>query len=243
MIDPSVLTRLPDAPRAKATEEMDARIAAALADSAKSVDVSRLLEEVEAANEAADAAAGEARALALDPRLTPDEVKLARREMEDAAFTRDRLNEARKKLAERVENLKALEKERIQRADHERVSAERAKLAEAMDRMPEPIVQIAQLVRQIDLCDRQIGRLNATSRVKLGHIPLVLSGAAPAVAACFRMSLSAMFSARSRDCSHHQLYPRGRAAEAKSPVKGPRERQKLTAPFLNSGKIEQPVNS
>jgi hypothetical protein len=95
------------------------------------------------------------------------------------------LNEARKKLAERVENLKALEKERVQRADHERVSAERAKLAEAMDRMVEPIVQIAQLVRQIDLCDRQIGRLNATS-VRLGHIRPVLSGAAPPITTLFK---------------------------------------------------------
>jgi hypothetical protein len=125
VIDPSALTRVPDAARAKATEEMDARIAEAFGESAKSVDVSRLLEEVETATEAADAAAGEARALALDPRLTPDDVKLARREMDDAAFARDRLNEARKKLAERIETLKALEKERVQRADHERVSADR----------------------------------------------------------------------------------------------------------------------
>ncbi len=181
MIEPDVLTRLPDTAHA----EMDARIAAAFSDDAKSVDVNRLLEEVEAANEVADAAAGEARALALNPRLTADEVKLARREMEDSAFRRDRLKEARKKLAERVANLKALEKERVQRANHERVSAERNRLAEEMSRMIEPIVQVAHLVRQIDLCDRQSGRLNATS-VRLGHIRPVLSGAAPAVATLFQ---------------------------------------------------------
>ena len=76
-----------------------------------------------------------------------------------------------------------IRKER-QQAAHEQVSAERAKLAEAMDRMAEPIVQIAQIVGQIDRCDREIGRLNATS-VRLGHIRPVLSGTAPALAALF----------------------------------------------------------
>ena len=88
---------------------MDARIAAAFADDAKSADVSRLLPEVEAAAQAADAATGEARSRALDPLLSRDDVKLARRDMEDAVFTRDRLHEARTKLAERIEALKALD--------------------------------------------------------------------------------------------------------------------------------------
>ena len=95
--------------------------------------------------------------------------------MEDAAFTRDRLNEARKKLAERVENLKALEKDRRLQAEHERISAERDRLAEEMDRMVEPIVQIAQLVRQIDHCDRNIGRVNALAASKFG-LPLCGDG-------------------------------------------------------------------
>ena len=61
---------------------MDARIAATFADDAKSADVSRLLPEVEAAAQAADAAIGEARSRALDPLLSRDDVKLARRDME-----------------------------------------------------------------------------------------------------------------------------------------------------------------
>ena len=36
------------------------------------------------------------------------------------------------------------------------------------------------------ICDREIGRFNATSAAKFGHIRLVLSGAAPAVAALFQ---------------------------------------------------------
>ena len=120
-----------------------ARIAAAFAEDAKSVDVSRLLPEVEAAAKAADAATVQARARALDPLLSGDDVKLARREMEDAAFTRDRLHEAGKKLAERIEALKALEADRRMWAEHERVLAERDRLAEEMERMADPIAQIA----------------------------------------------------------------------------------------------------
>ncbi len=148
--------------------------------------MSRLLPEVEAAANAADAAAGEARARALDPLLSRDEVKLARREMEDAAFTRDRLHEAGTKLAERVEALKALEADRRMQAEHERVLAERDRLAEEMERMAEPIAQIAHTVSRIAICDREIGRLNATSTARFGYIRPVLSGAAPAVTALFQ---------------------------------------------------------
>jgi hypothetical protein len=106
--------------------------------------------------------------------------------MDDAAFKRDRLSEAAKRLAKRVEELKALEKARAERAEHERVSAERERLAAEFGRMAEPIVRIARLVRQIDLCDREVGRLNATSALQHGHIPLVLAGAAPAIKALFQ---------------------------------------------------------
>ena len=113
-------------------------------------------------------------------------MKLARREMEDAAFTRDRLHEAATKLAERIEALKALEADRRMWAEHERVLAERDRLAEEMERMADPIAQIAHAVSRIAVCDREIGRLNATSTAKFGHIPPVLSGAAPAITALFQ---------------------------------------------------------
>ena len=118
--------------------------------------------------------------------LSRDEVKLARREMEDAAFTLDRLHEAGTRLSERVEVLKALETVHRMRDEHERVLAERDRLAEEMERMAEPIAQIAQTVSKIAVCDREIGRLNATSAAKFGHIRLVLSGAAPAITALFQ---------------------------------------------------------
>jgi hypothetical protein len=179
MIAPDVRAGLPD-------PALEVRIAAAFREDATSVDVSRLLPEVEAAAKAADAAADEARARALDPLLSGDDLNLARAEMEDANFTRDRLREAGAKLAERIEALKALEADRLARADHDRVLAERDKLAAEMGGMADAIALIAHLVRQIEACDREIRRLNnATSTAKFGHIPFVLSGAAPAIATLF----------------------------------------------------------
>jgi hypothetical protein len=57
--------------------------------------------------------------------------------MDDAAFKRDRLIEAAKRLGVRVDELSAVEKARAQRAEHEQVLAERDRLAEEMGRMAE----------------------------------------------------------------------------------------------------------
>jgi hypothetical protein len=170
----------------KPVEDLDGRITAAFSDDAKSGDVARLLAEVKTVTSAAEAAAETARKHALDPLLSGDDLKLARREMDDAAFKQDRLQEASAKLAERVEALKALEADRRMWEEHERVEGERNRLAEAMQRLADPMAQIAHLVRQIEACDREIGRLNATSAAKFGHIRIVLSGAAPAVATLFQ---------------------------------------------------------
>jgi hypothetical protein len=138
-IAPDVLVRLPD-------PALDARIAAVFAEDATSGDAARLLAEVKEATSAAELAAETARKHALDPLLSGDDLKLARREMEDAAFTRDRLHEAGAKLSERIEALKALEADRRMSVEHERVLAERDRLAEEMESMAGPIAQIAHTV-------------------------------------------------------------------------------------------------
>jgi len=166
------------------TEELDARIATAFGDDVKSDEVRRVLADVEAAAKLAEAAAEDARARALDPLVA--DVIVARRAMDDAAFKRDRLIEAAKRLAKRVDELKALEKARAERAEHEQVLAERNRLAEEMERMAEAIMRAAHLVSKIAACDREIGRVNATSTLGLGFVPLVLSGAAPAIKALFQ---------------------------------------------------------
>ena len=63
------------------------------------------------------------------------------------------------------------------------------RLAEDLERIAGPIVKIAHTVRRIDICDREIGRLNAISAAKFGHIRMVLSGAAPAITALFQDAL------------------------------------------------------
>jgi hypothetical protein len=189
----------------KPAEELDGRIAAAFSEDAKSGDVARLLAEVKEATSAAELAAETARKHALDPLLSGDDLKLARREMDDAAFKQDRLQEASAKLAERVEALKALEADGRMWEEHERVLVERDQLAEAMERMANPIVQIAHTVRRIEICDREIGRLNATSTSRFGYIRIVLSGAAPAITTLFQDALVWTRSWRSRGCSRCRL--------------------------------------
>jgi hypothetical protein len=166
------------------TTDLDERIAATFAEEARSDDVRRVLAEVEIASKEAEAEAEEARSRALDPLV--EDVIAARRAMDDTSFGRDRLIEAAKRLGVRVNGLKALEKDRAQRAEHQRVSAKRDRLAEEMSRMAQSVDQIAHLVSKIETCEREIGRINATSALGLGYIPLVLSGAAPAVQTLFQ---------------------------------------------------------
>ena len=156
------------------TMELESRIASAFTEDAKSDDVRSVLAEVEAAAKAAEAAAEGARSRALNP--LAEDVIAARRAMDDAAFKRDRLAEAARRLAQRVGELRALEADRRRRAELERVSAERNRLAEEMARMVEPIVQIAHLVSRIDACDREIRSLN------FSHVRPVLAGASPVIA-------------------------------------------------------------
>jgi hypothetical protein len=168
----------------KEAADLDARIAVSFTENAKSDDLLRVLADVEAVAKTAEAEAEVARCHALDPLIA--DVIVARRAMDDAAFKRDRLTEAAKRLGARVAELKALEKEQGQRAEHDRVLVERNRLAEEMERMAEPIVRIAHLATKIGACDREIGRVNATSATGLGYIPLALSGAAPSIMALFQ---------------------------------------------------------
>jgi hypothetical protein len=163
---------------------MDDRIIAAFTDAARSVDLGRLVVDVEAAATAADIVAKEARVRALDPLLSRDEVAVARLQL-DACWDRDRLTEAAKRLGERLKELRAIEIARAQRAEHVAVASERDRLAMELERLAGPMAEIAGLVAQIDACDREIRNLNATTGLALGYIRPVLSGAAAALATLF----------------------------------------------------------
>src|SRR5450759_5614531 len=94
-----------------ARTDLDDRITAAFADGAISDDVASLIQEAEAAAIAAGDTAERARSRALDPTLSAADVATARREMDDAAFRRDRLQVAVTRLRERLNVVKAQEED------------------------------------------------------------------------------------------------------------------------------------
>ena len=112
-------------------------------------------------------------------------MNLARREMDDAFFNRDRLTQASKRLGERLNVLRAIERAKAQRAEHETVAAERERLAMELERLAEPMAEVAALVAQIDQVERKIKLLNVSTGPVLGYIRPTLSAASPVIATLF----------------------------------------------------------
>jgi hypothetical protein len=149
---------------------LDDRIAAAFEDGATSDSIRQvsnlgfvradLIREVEAASVAAGEESDAARQRALDPRLSPARVAEARREMDDAAFRRDRLREAVRRLGERLAELQRQEERARRRADLARVVAIRDALAAELAEVYPPLVaKLADLVARIAANDAEIAGL------------------------------------------------------------------------------------
>ena len=138
---------------------------AAFADGAKSDDVASLIREAEVAAIAAGEAAERARERALDPALSAADVATARCEMDDAAFRRDRLQVAVKRLGERLREVRAQEEDQRRWLAYEKAKAERDKLAaELKDVYPALAARIADLAARVDANDREIERINTRAR-------------------------------------------------------------------------------
>ena len=105
-LQPSALAKIED-PSNIIAIDLDARIAAAFADGAKSDDVAILIKDVEHGIASASDIAEQARNRALDPTLSGSELKVARECMGDTAIQRDRLQAALGKLRERLAQLKS----------------------------------------------------------------------------------------------------------------------------------------
>ena len=154
--------------------DLDTRIVKAFRDGAKSSDVSKLIEEAKAAAVASGDAAERSRKRALDPTMPPAEVAAARREMEDAAFRRDRLEVAVQKLGDRLNELRAEEEDQRRRLAYDKVKAERDGLADELARVYPPIVsQLKDLLSRIAENDRQIEFVNRRLPSRAG--PLVVA--------------------------------------------------------------------
>src|SRR5690242_10775797 len=108
---------------------LDDRIAAAFTSQASSDDIKELISEVRAAAAHASAQADDARARALDPALSGEAVGAARREMEDAAFVRDRMVNAAERLDGRLKEVRRVERDRRRQARYEIARTRRDHLA------------------------------------------------------------------------------------------------------------------
>jgi len=140
---------------------LDERIAAAFADGATSSGVVDLIKQAEAAAVAAGEEAEAARTRALDPTIAAADLVAARREMEDAAFRRDRLQTATTRLRERLHEVRAQEEDHRRRLAYDEARAERDELATELTRVYPPMeAQLADLLIRIKACDERIERIN-----------------------------------------------------------------------------------
>jgi hypothetical protein len=148
-----------------AASDLDARIAAAFQPGAKSADVAKLISEAEAASITSGEVAERARNRALDPASSPHDVAMARREMENAAFRRDRLRVAVQKLTERLNELRRQEEDQRRQLAYDRVKTERDALAEELARVYPPIVaQLTDLLARIEANDREVEYVSGQAR-------------------------------------------------------------------------------
>lgn len=145
-----------------APANLDDRITAAFADDAKSDHVASLIQEVEVAANAAGDAAEQARSRALDPALSATDVAKARREMDDAAFRRDRLQVAVSRLGVRLREVRAQEDNRRRQLAYDKARVVRDGLAAELARVYPPFAtQLADLMARIAESDRAIEYINA----------------------------------------------------------------------------------
>ena len=135
--------------------------AAAFDDGVPSTEVAALIKAAEAASVSANASAERARTRALDPALSTSVVMEARRQMEDAAFHRDRLQVAVTKLRERLIVVKADEEDARRQLAYDNAEAVRDELAkELADLYPAFAEKIAPLLQRIVANDRMIEAIN-----------------------------------------------------------------------------------
>ena len=155
-LPPSVLEEPSVNTVAIAQIDLDARIAAAFADGAKSNDVAILIKDTEHAAASASEQAEQARNYALDPTLSGFELTDARKSMDDAAFRRDRLQAAIGKLRERLAELKDQEENARRQVAYDKAEAERDELAkELADLYPAFAQKLAELLARVAANDRR----------------------------------------------------------------------------------------
>jgi hypothetical protein len=137
--------------------DLESRIAAAFADSAKSEIFPKLIADTEAAAKAATGKAAAAKEEALDPTIVAAEVAAARKEMEDAAFVSDRMTVAATRLRDRFRAVTAAEDNARRLVEYHRVVALRDELAKELGEVyPQLAAKLADLMQRVAANDREI---------------------------------------------------------------------------------------
>jgi len=140
---------------------LDARIRAAFGENVSSGEIVSLVKEAETAAISSAETAERARTRALDPSIPAAVVAAAREEMEDAWFTRDRMQEAVRRLGERLRDVKAEEEQARRRAAYDAALVERDKLAAELAEIYPPLAaKLADLAARIATNDAEIERVN-----------------------------------------------------------------------------------
>ena len=146
---------------ALAQNDLDARIAAAFADGARSNDVATLIKDTEHAAASASQQAERARNHALDPTLSGFELTDARKSMDDVAFKRDRLQAATGKLRDRLAELKDQEENARRQVVYDKAEVVRDELAQELaDLYPAFVQKLAELLGRVAINDREIDQIN-----------------------------------------------------------------------------------
>src|SRR5262245_35658952 len=141
-------------------DTLEERIAAAFGKT-NSSDVTALIAEAEIAVVACSEAAEAARLQALNPALCAADVAAARHQMEDAAFKLDRMQEAVRRLGERLREVKTQEEQARRRTAYDAALAERDKLAAELAEVYPPLAaKLADLAARIAANDAEIERVN-----------------------------------------------------------------------------------
>ena len=143
---------------------IEQRIAAALTSTdITSTDLSQLLVETEDGIAAADKAAEEERARALDPALSPDPRK-ARQAMEDAIFCRDRLKTLQPRLQAQHQEVLAREYAARWREDFEQVEAKRDALVEELrEEYLAAVAKLIDILSRIPAINQEVSRINGSA--------------------------------------------------------------------------------
>jgi hypothetical protein len=138
----------------EAVATLDQRIAAALSDDVTASDLEALVAEVEGAAAEAEEVTIDARTRALDP-LTVD-ATAACAAMNDAEFTRDRLQTALPQLQARQREVAAAERYRKWATEHDEAAAEQRALAQELTELYPPFeAKIVDLLLRIEKADNR----------------------------------------------------------------------------------------